>query len=143
MSGKSGKTVLVAFKVESELAELLNRLPNKSAYIRNAIAAQLGMSCPLCDGKGTVACSLYEHYKPLIDAERRRACIGCGDELSLPSESEELAPQDRVRLEQFFHGGPLYCASCFHTAPPCEKCGWHVDEERLADHQRSKHSAEA
>ena len=35
-------------KVESELAELLDKLPNKSAFIRNAIAAQLGVACPLC-----------------------------------------------------------------------------------------------
>ena len=39
---KPAKTAVVAFKVESELAELLDKLPNKSAFIRNAIAAQLG-----------------------------------------------------------------------------------------------------
>ena len=38
---KPPKTAVVAFKVENELAELLNQLPNKSAFIRKAIAAQL------------------------------------------------------------------------------------------------------
>ena len=50
MSKKTAKTTVVAFKVEQELADLLNSLPNKSAFIRKAIAAQLGVSCPLCKG---------------------------------------------------------------------------------------------
>ena len=41
MSRKTPKTALVAFKVEEELAEFLNKLPNKSAFIRKAIAAHI------------------------------------------------------------------------------------------------------
>ena len=51
---KPPKTAVVAFKVEEDLAEFLNKLPDKSAFIRKAIAAQLGMACPLCNGKGVV-----------------------------------------------------------------------------------------
>jgi len=54
MSRKPPKTAVWAFKVEEELAEFLNKLPNKSAFIRKAIATQLGMACPLCNGKGVV-----------------------------------------------------------------------------------------
>ncbi|MEY4947750.1 MAG: hypothetical protein RIR22_2451, partial [Planctomycetota bacterium] len=32
MSKKTAKTTVVAFKVEQELADLLNSLPNKSAF---------------------------------------------------------------------------------------------------------------
>lgn len=39
MTHKPPKTAVVAFKVEKELAELLDKLPNKSAFIRKAIAA--------------------------------------------------------------------------------------------------------
>ena len=42
----------VAVKVEEELADFLDRLPNKSEFIRQAILAQFGMACPLCSGSG-------------------------------------------------------------------------------------------
>ena len=54
MSRKPPKTAVVAFKVEEQLADFLNKLPNKSAFIRKAIAAQLNMACPLCSGAGVV-----------------------------------------------------------------------------------------
>ena len=47
MAKKNSKTSVVAFKVETELAEILNQLPNKSAFIRKAIVNQLDMACPL------------------------------------------------------------------------------------------------
>ena len=40
MTPKHPKTAVVAFKVEQELADLLDKLPNKSSFIRKAIAAQ-------------------------------------------------------------------------------------------------------
>ena len=66
MANKSPKTEVVAFKVEAELAEFLNKLPNKSAFIRKAIAAQLGVSCPLCQGKGVVPRGVHDHFAPLV-----------------------------------------------------------------------------
>ena len=63
---KPGKTAVVAFKVEEELAQLLDKLPNKSAFIRKAIAAQLGVACPLCQGKGVVPRGVHDHYAPLL-----------------------------------------------------------------------------
>src|SRR5205823_8036386 len=66
MSRKLPKTAVVAFKVEEQLAEFLNKLPNKSAFIRKAIAAQLGMECPLCHGKGVVPRGVHDHYAPLL-----------------------------------------------------------------------------
>ena len=59
---------VVAFKVEEELADLLNKLPNKSAFIRKAIAAQLGMACPLCNGKGVVPRGVHDHYAAAAQA---------------------------------------------------------------------------
>src|SRR5262245_1668175 len=108
MARKHSKSAVVAFKVEEELAELLNQLPNKSAFIRKAIAAQLGMACPLCSGSGVVPKGVHDHYAPLLSRFNARNCDGCGHELALPREPGDLAPEDRARLEQFFHGGPLY-----------------------------------
>jgi hypothetical protein len=139
MSRKPPKTAVVAFKVEQALAELLNKLPNKSAFIRKAIAAALGVACPLCEGKGVVPRGVHDHYGPLLQKFAHRGCDGCGDELDLPKEAGDLAPDDRSRLEQFFLGGPLYCDGCYEKAPECGDCGWHIAPERAADHIRSAH----
>src|SRR5581483_7501651 len=123
MPRKPPKTTVVAFKVESELADLLNKLPNKSAFIRKAIAAQLGVACPLCQGKGVVPRGVHDHYAPLLEKLAHR---GCGGELDLPRDSGELDAETRSRLEQFFLGGPLYCDGCYDKAPECSDCGWHI-----------------
>ncbi len=133
------KTAVVAFKVESELADLLNKLPNKSAFIRKAIAAQLGVACPLCNGKGVVPRGIHDHFAPLLDRISARSCEGCGHELHLPPEPTELNDQERARLEQFFLGGPLYCDGCYTKAPSCEDCGWHIPAEQIAEHHRKVH----
>ncbi len=123
------------------LAELLDRLPNKSAFIRKAIVDQLGMACPLCDGKGVVPRGLHDHYAPLIAQLNSRHCDGCGDELPLPRDGGDLSKEDRARLEQFFHGGPLYCDGCYDKAPTCDDCGWHIAPDRVAEHLRQEHHA--
>jgi hypothetical protein len=139
MARRNPKTAVVAFKVEEELAEFLNKLPNKSAFIRKAIAAQLSMACPLCNGAGVVPRGVHDHYAPLLARSNSRSCEGCGDKLALPRDPGDLAPEDRSRLEQFFHGGPLYCDDCYEKAPACDDCGWHIDETQVADHQRQAH----
>jgi hypothetical protein len=132
---------VVAFKVEKELAELLDKLPNKSAFIRKAIEAQLGLACPLCNGKGVVPRGLHDHYASLLKQFNSRHCEGCGDELPLPvrREAGELTREERERLEQFFHGGPLYCDGCYEKAPTCHDCGWHIAPDRVAEHLRQVH----
>jgi len=61
MTQKTPKTAVVAFKVEEELADFLNQLPNKSAFIRKAIRRQMSMACPLCHGSGQVT-----HWSTII-----------------------------------------------------------------------------
>jgi hypothetical protein len=138
-SQRPPKDVVVAFKVEKELADLLDKLPNKSAFIRKAIEAQLGRACPLCNGKGVVPRGVHDHFAPLIRQLNARDCDGCGNPLHLPLEPGELGDADRTRLEQFFLGGPLYCDGCYVKAPACEDCGWHVAPERIAEHFRKAH----
>ncbi len=133
------KTAIVAFKVEQELADLLDKLPNKSAFIRKAIAAQLGVACPLCQGKGVVPRGVHAHFAPLLSQFKSRHCDGCGDSLKLPLEPDMLDDETRGRLEQFFLGGPLYCDGCYEKAPSCDDCGWHITPERTAEHLRQAH----
>lgn len=143
MTRKPAKPEVVAFKVEKELAELLNKLPNKSAFIRKAIVAQLGMTCPLCNGKGVVPRGLHDHYAALLRTLNNRPCAKCGHDLPLPKDAGELADDDRERLEQFFHGGPLYCDDCYEQVPTCGACGWHIAEEGAAEHHRQAHTHES
>jgi hypothetical protein len=140
MSRKHPKTKVVAFKVEEELAEFLNKLPNKSEFIRKAIAAQLSLDCPLCKGSGTVPRALHAHFAPLIAQHNSRQCEGCGDSLPLPRDPGDLSPEDHDRLEQFFHGGPLYCDGCYDKAETCDDCGWHIAPDHVADHQHQAHA---
>lgn len=137
------KTEVVAFKVEKELAEFLNNLPNKSAFIRKAIAAQLSMACPLCNGTGQVSRAMHDLYQPLLEQLRQQKCDGCGHDMSLPRDPGDLAEADLHRLEQFFHGGPLYCDNCYEKAPPCHDCGWHIASDRTEEHQRRVHHPRA
>lgn len=136
---KTPKTAVVAFKVEEELAEYLNKLPNKSAFIRKAIAAQMSMACPLCSGSGQVSRWVHEHYAAFLKEMVSKNCDGCGDKLPLPRDPGDLAPEDRTRLEQFFHGGPLYCDDCYEKAPTCDDCGWHIAEGQVEEHHRHAH----
>jgi hypothetical protein len=136
---KTAKTAVVAFKVEEELADFLNKLPNKSAFIRKAIAAQMKKACPLCGGSGVVSRGLHDHFEPLLQQFKSRNCDGCGTQMPLPSDPGDLAIEDHSRLEQFFDGGPLYCDGCYDKAPTCNSCGWHIAADRVAEHQRQVH----
>src|SRR5438270_11333607 len=107
---------VVAFKVEKALAELLDKLPNKSAFIRKAIAAQLGIACPLCQGKGVVPRGVHDHYAPLLTRFNARRCEGCGHELSLPPDAGDLDAEGRARLGTLFVGGPVYYDRCSYQA---------------------------
>ena len=136
---KSPKTAVVAFKVEEDLADFLNQLPNKSAFIRKAIAAQMSKACPLCNGSGQVSRWAHDNYAPLIAQWKHHACDGCGDELTLPSDPGDLSAEAQSRLEQYFHGGPLYCDPCWEKAPACGDCGWHIAPEDIKKHTKAAH----
>ncbi|VTR98263.1 hypothetical protein [Tuwongella immobilis] len=140
MARRSPKTQIVAFKVEEELAQFLDKLPNKSEFIRKAIIAQFGMTCPLCTGTGVLPRGLHNHFSPVLAANRNRACDRCQTVEQLPMTLEGLDDDKLVRMEQFFHGGPFYCEKCFPEVPPCDNCGWHVPLENIAEHHRKIHS---
>lgn len=142
MARRTPKTAVVAFKVEQELADLLNKLPNKSAFIRKAIAAQLGVACPLCRGKGVVARGVHDHFAPVIASHSSKDCLGCGTTVNIPLDENELSEEDRTRMEQFFLGGPLYCETCYEKTPECHDCGWHISEDLIPEHVRHQHNAE-
>lgn len=139
MARRPQKNQIVTFKIEEELATFLNKLQNKSAFIRKAVIAQLGMACPLCQGGGVVPRGLHDHYAPILEKHNSRKCDQCGVKQAVPRNVIDLPESDRPRLEQFLRGGPLYCADCYGTVPPCDDCGWHVSPEVIEDHFQKVH----
>jgi hypothetical protein len=137
---KAQKSQIVAFKVEPELADFLDKLPNKSEFIRKAILAQFAMNCPLCTGTGVVEKGIHDHFEPVIAAHNSRPCEKCKVTVTFPMSLDNSPPADRERYEQFLHGGPLYCAKCFPSVPPCHDCGWHVMMEKVAEHFKTVHT---
>jgi hypothetical protein len=97
------------------------------------------MACPLCNGSGVVSRGVHNHFAPVIDQFRSSNCDNCGTRLPLPNDPGELSAENRQRLEQFFHGGPLYCDGCYDKAATCNNCGWHIAPDRVAEHQRQEH----
>lgn len=140
MARNAGKPRLVAFKVEEELAGFLDALPNKSEFIRRAVLAQFGMACPLCTGPGVVPRGIGEHYAEVIQTHSQRSCAGCGRSEVIPRTAEGVADEDRPRVEQFLHGGPLYCRKCYSKSPACGVCGWHLPVDQFEDHGKEHHS---
>jgi len=134
------KSKIVAFKVEEELAEFLNDLPNKSDFIRKAILSQFGMTCPLCTGTGVVPRGIHDHYKPVIAERNERPCEKCKSPVEVPLSIEAAKPSDQKRFEQFHRGGPLYCSKCYPHVPACDDCGWHVAMEKVAEHFKKAHA---
>jgi len=135
----SERMAMVAFKVDAELAELLNQLPNKSEFSRKSITTLLQECCPLCKGRGIVPRGIHDHFAAVIAAQRSEPCASCGGQLTLPERPGERSGDDRRRLDQYFAGGPLYCDACYRQAPLCGECTWHVDHKRIDEHRRRLH----
>src|SRR3954462_14030996 len=98
---KTQKSQIVAFKVEEDLAEFLDKLPNKSEFIRKAILAQFGMTCPLCTGSGGDPRGIHHPLNPIITSENHRPCEKCKTNVPIPLTAEGVPASDRKRIEQF------------------------------------------
>jgi len=106
---------MVSFKVDAELGELLDQVPNRSEFIRGAILAQFRKVCPLCAGKGVVPQGVGTHYSQVFDRHRTVVCVGCGAAEEIPGDPAALPPADAPRWEQFLRGGPFHCRRCFEA----------------------------
>jgi hypothetical protein len=73
----ASKTALITFKVDPSLAELVDHLPNKSEFIRNAILAALRNTCPLCQGSGVLSPEQREHWESFTEHHKAERCGDC------------------------------------------------------------------
>jgi hypothetical protein len=81
-NSSSGKEEVVAFKADASLIEAMKGLPNRSAFIRQAILAALENSCPLCGGTGVLTPHQREHWDEFAADHGLVLCSHC-DEVRL------------------------------------------------------------
>ena len=125
---------IVAFKVEAELAALLDAMPNKSEFIRAAVQARLGAACPLCRGSGVAPFGgVGAELTKLVQQHPLCVCAGCGVKEPRPCHSPGHC-EDDPRLEAFERWGVFYCASCAPGFAFCTEC--HKPMGRAADRGR-------
>ena len=65
---------VITFKVDEELAQAMSHIENRSAFIRQAILAALGNSCPLCGGNGILSGSQLSHWQEFAEHHRVQEC---------------------------------------------------------------------
>src|SRR5689334_13687735 len=92
---KAEKSQIVAFKVDADLADFLDRLPNKSEFIRRAILAQFNMTCPLCSGSGVVPSGIHDHFEHVIEHHSSRPCEKCKTAVTFPLSADAAVPADK------------------------------------------------
>lgn len=78
------KQTVVSFRVDQHLAEILNDLPDKSAFIRDAILQRFHTVCPFCRGRGVLPQLLAEWLKAHTPDFQTVECTCC--HFSYPTE---------------------------------------------------------
>lgn len=73
------KQQVVSFKVDAQLAKLLEAVPNKSEFIRHSILQALDNSCPLCNGTGILNPSQKRHWEAFQADHKLVRCEECNE----------------------------------------------------------------
>ena len=71
------KEQVVTFKVDEEFFKHLNKIPNKSEFIRNSILKALKSLCPLCNGTGILNDCQKDHWIKFEEHHHLRECDDC------------------------------------------------------------------
>ena len=74
---KKNRQQVFSFKTDDELAALLREMPNRSEFIRNALAAALASRCPLCRGAGILTPEQQEHWRHFLSCHTLEECEEC------------------------------------------------------------------
>lgn len=72
-----GKAEIVSFKVDPELAKALRQVPNRSEFIRRALASALDGVCPLCHGSGFLDRDERRHWDAFAERHAVERCQDC------------------------------------------------------------------
>lgn len=90
------KSAVITFKAEDELLAALEKVPNKSHFIRSAVLNALAETCPLCGGSGFLNARQRKHWSAFAKKHTLHRCGKC-DGLSIecmdhPQEKENATP---------------------------------------------------
>jgi hypothetical protein len=77
MAGK--KEEIITFKVDEKLSQALEGIENRSAFIRGAILAALGSTCPVCMGTGILTASQQKHWGKFLAHHHVQRCRVCNE----------------------------------------------------------------
>ncbi len=112
---------IVAFKVEPELAALLDAMPNKSEFIRAAVQGRIQSACPLCRGTGVAPFGVGNELTKLVQQHPLCVCAGCGVKEPRPCHSPGHCDDD-PRIAAFERWGAFYCEACVSQFAFCQDC---------------------
>lgn len=75
---QQSKDEIITFKVDTQLAEVLRRIPNRSQFIRSAVLSSLDHLCPLCQGLGILSPDQRNHWDEFSEHHAVQECGTCG-----------------------------------------------------------------
>ena len=76
--GADQQETVLSFRVDHHLAEALNRLPDRSGFIRRAILRAFYRVCPACQGKGVLPEQAAGPIEAFIAEHLPARCECCG-----------------------------------------------------------------
>ncbi len=97
------KQTVVSFRVDHHLAKILNSLPDKSVFIREAILRRFHTVCPFCGGRGVLPEPLAEWLQSKVPDFESMQCTCCHYEYpaELVHDQSEIASSE-----------PFMCPHC-------------------------------
>lgn len=99
------KGVVVSFRVDRHLANVLNKVPDKSSFIRDVILRSFYETCPMCRGRGVLPVELARWAARMLRTEKAVDCVCCN--YSYPP-----AALSRSKGRKPAKGGRLVCPHC-------------------------------
>jgi len=76
---KKHKDEVLTFKADASLLDAMRGVPNRSAFIRNAIQAALDSTCPLCMGTGILTPNQKKHWDSFAKDHTVTECRDCNE----------------------------------------------------------------
>lgn len=73
------KQEIITFKVDEDLFEEIKNIPNRSDFIRKAVIAALGSTCPLCNGSGMLSPNQKRHWDEFMTSHSVKKCDECDE----------------------------------------------------------------
>jgi hypothetical protein len=88
------KQEIITFKVDHALREALDRIPNRSEFIRSAILRALDGACPLCQGTGRLTLEQMRHWQRFTEDHLVTECDDChATHLVCTAKSSDTSPE--------------------------------------------------